>query len=327
MPSPGDSLMLTLVIFADFYANPFIRQKIREMYGHEDRIHTALFLDASTIISGSADATVRIWDVDSGSCRFTCKGHSSRVSSLAICGNMILSGGDDRTVRMWDYTTGQCIRILESDSEGSFTRFAFNDDKTRLAVAVFGGERTMDIWSILDGYINYFPLIARRKLRSRRTYIAACRYHTRSITQMANRNGNLVTSGADGKICTWSWKDGTLMRVLEDGHECRIPSAEKARKILPAFNACPMPNNPPKGIRGLIWSGKYMISGGLDGVLRVWNEDLNEVQAERMTEGDPGRIRHLVSGPGNAAAISSFGPDVPFLLEVWDSEELENGNF
>src|ERR1700755_672055 len=113
-----------------------------------------------------------------------------------------------------------------------------------------------------------------------------CRFHVRSITEIRDFGDTFVTASADGKICTWKW-DGTLIRVLEDGRQGYTPSLRESEDIRPIFNACPTPNNPPKGIRGLVWVGKYMISGALDGFLRVWNEETNELHAERQVEGLP----------------------------------------
>ncbi|KAF2437107.1 hypothetical protein EJ08DRAFT_691408 [Tothia fuscella] len=47
---------------------------ITELSGHEDRVYNALISDASTIISGSQDGTVRVWDTSSGTCRYRFEG-------------------------------------------------------------------------------------------------------------------------------------------------------------------------------------------------------------------------------------------------------------
>jgi WD40 repeat protein len=121
------------------------------MHGHEQAVRVVLFADASTVVSGSVDTTVRVWNVETGECRFVLDGHSGAITALDVYGTIIVSGGTDMTVRIWDLTTGQCTRVLAIDAEGTFTRFALNESRTRLAVAVFGADRTVDIWSVEDG--------------------------------------------------------------------------------------------------------------------------------------------------------------------------------
>ena len=44
--------------------------------GHSGRVFACEFApDAKTIVSGSADRTLRVWDIASGSCQATLKGH------------------------------------------------------------------------------------------------------------------------------------------------------------------------------------------------------------------------------------------------------------
>jgi hypothetical protein len=57
-----------------------------------------------------------------------------------------------------------------------------------------------------------------------------------------------------------------------------------------------------------------MISGGLDGVLRVWNDETNQLHAER-NRGQASRIWKLIYGQGSTAAISSVERKV-FLFEL-----------
>jgi len=67
--------------------------------------------DGSRICSGSDDRTVRVWEVSSGDCIRTLKGHSSWVNAVAWSsdGSRICSGSDDKTVRVWEVSSGQCV--------------------------------------------------------------------------------------------------------------------------------------------------------------------------------------------------------------------------
>ena len=86
------------------------------MRGHEDIITAIVFSnDDLFALSGSADKTVRMWHLGSGSCTRVLKGHSEPVTSVAISqyGRLAVSGSRDNSVRLWDLSIGECIRIYE----------------------------------------------------------------------------------------------------------------------------------------------------------------------------------------------------------------------
>ncbi|ETO13386.1 WD-40 repeat protein [Reticulomyxa filosa] len=74
-----------------------------------------------TICSGSLDATIRIWDIETAKQLIVFKGHENNVRSvkygsnkLKIIGgsNTILSGSADNSVRLWDIRSGRQIQAF-----------------------------------------------------------------------------------------------------------------------------------------------------------------------------------------------------------------------
>ena len=94
-------------------------------HGHTDGVTSvAVSGDGKWAISGSEDATVRVWYVErrpgplilSGHCQRTLRGHSGWVHSVAMVGPRGLrcvSSGADKTVRVWDLETGLCAQMLQ----------------------------------------------------------------------------------------------------------------------------------------------------------------------------------------------------------------------
>ncbi|EFX05956.1 mRNA splicing factor [Grosmannia clavigera kw1407] len=65
------------------------------------------------LLSGSADNTVRVWDVyHERELLRTYAGHSRALTDLSFSrdGRQFISGSHDRFVKLWDTETGQCIR-------------------------------------------------------------------------------------------------------------------------------------------------------------------------------------------------------------------------
>jgi WD40 repeat protein len=92
--------------------------------------------DRKRLASASEDRTVRVWDLDSGQCVLTLKGHTGRVRCVAFSpdGKRLASIAFDRTVKLWDTTTGQ--EILSLVSKDFPTSLSFSPDGKRLT-AVF----------------------------------------------------------------------------------------------------------------------------------------------------------------------------------------------
>ncbi|ETO35807.1 WD-40 repeat protein [Reticulomyxa filosa] len=69
-----------------------------------------------TICSGSNDATIRIWDIETTKQLIILKGHECSLSSVKYGSNelvnTILSGSYDSSVRLWDIRSGQQIQVF-----------------------------------------------------------------------------------------------------------------------------------------------------------------------------------------------------------------------
>eukprot|EP01094_Clydonella_sp_ATCC50884_P024986 TRINITY_DN6413_c0_g1_i2.p1 TRINITY_DN6413_c0_g1~~TRINITY_DN6413_c0_g1_i2.p1 ORF type:complete len:364 (-),score=79.90 TRINITY_DN6413_c0_g1_i2:27-1118(-) len=69
--------------------------------------------DERLLISGSADTTVKVWEVESRKCRFTLEGHQDIVHGVGINGAHIVSGSD-RNIKVWDIHSGKCLRTFDA---------------------------------------------------------------------------------------------------------------------------------------------------------------------------------------------------------------------
>ena len=74
----------------------------------------ALTPDGRRAVSGGSDATLRVWDLDTGRLALVLEGHERAIHSIAITGDgqRAISGSEDNSVRVWDLQTGQCLTVL-----------------------------------------------------------------------------------------------------------------------------------------------------------------------------------------------------------------------
>ena len=77
---------------------------IRTLKGHTEMVSTLAFSpDGKTVVSGSDDDTLRIWDTNIGTMLRQLSGHNNDVKSVvfSVDGKMLASGSKDASVRLW----------------------------------------------------------------------------------------------------------------------------------------------------------------------------------------------------------------------------------
>jgi platelet-activating factor acetylhydrolase IB subunit alpha len=93
-------------------------KNIRTLPGHDHSISSIRFvpsgaagspLSGNILVSASRDKTLRVWDVTTGYCLKTIKGHTDwvRAVTASIDGRWLLSAGNDQVPRLWDAATGE----------------------------------------------------------------------------------------------------------------------------------------------------------------------------------------------------------------------------
>lgn len=75
--------------------------------------------DGKSVVTGSRDRRVQIWDAETGLCRKTLTGHTNWIYSVnwEKGGKRVMSKGDDRTTRVWDVDTGDCLEVVEDSGQ------------------------------------------------------------------------------------------------------------------------------------------------------------------------------------------------------------------
>jgi WD40 repeat protein len=77
----------------------------RALDGHTAYVSGVKFSsDASRVVSGSCDKTVKLWEVDNGTCLASFTGHTNAVTTVCFVDNdkYVYSAARDRSIRVWD---------------------------------------------------------------------------------------------------------------------------------------------------------------------------------------------------------------------------------
>ncbi|RKO89298.1 beta-like 3, isoform CRA_b [Blyttiomyces helicus] len=108
------------------------------------------FDPTSTLVAtGSADSTIKVWDVDRGHATHNFKGHSGIISVVRFHPDRrrlrLVSGSDDCKVRVWDLESRSCVAVL--DSHVSVVRsLDFSVDGRHLVTG--GRDKVLSMWNM-----------------------------------------------------------------------------------------------------------------------------------------------------------------------------------
>lgn len=169
--------------------------------GHTDSVSTiCLSADSSLCVSGSEDATLKLWEIKTGDCLCTCEGHTGAVYSACMTKNMqhILSGSGDAGIFLWSAASGRCLQAFKGH-EGSVLSVCLSPDDQ----CVYSGseDATIRLWDIATGQC-----------------LRVVRGHAYAVTSLcASPDGRLLLSGSrDTTIRLWGIETGRCLRIFED---------------------------------------------------------------------------------------------------------------
>jgi U3 small nucleolar RNA-associated protein 13 len=91
--------------------------QIRSFKAHEARVLAMQWDPSSTLLAtGSADSSVKVWDMKGNYCTHYLKGHGGIITSIAFhptSGNMMLySAAEDGVIKVWDLVSKNCVATL-----------------------------------------------------------------------------------------------------------------------------------------------------------------------------------------------------------------------
>ncbi|KAM7537860.1 hypothetical protein Aperf_G00000075689 [Anoplocephala perfoliata] len=160
----------------------------------------------NVFVSASEDATIKVWDYETGEYETTLKGHTDVVQDVGFdpSGNLLASCSADMRVKLWDFTTYTCIKTLYGHDH-SVSSVCFLPSGDFLVSA--GRDKTIKIWEVASGYCV-------KSLVEHREWIRCVR---------PNADGSLLASCSnDQEVRVWTLSSGVRdckpLSVLH-GHE------------------------------------------------------------------------------------------------------------
>ncbi|KAI8987302.1 WD40-repeat-containing domain protein, partial [Mycotypha africana] len=159
---------------------------------HTEGIYCVQF-DKEKMITGSRDHTIKIWNIATGRCQQTLRGHSGSVLCLQYDNQHIVSGSSDATVLVSRITTGRIERKLIGHEDSVLGLRLISDDR----IISCSKDRTLRIWNRITGKC-----------------LRVLNDHRAAVNSVQFRGNIAVSASGDRTIKIWDLETGECLRTL-----------------------------------------------------------------------------------------------------------------
>eukprot|EP01041_Mallomonas_annulata_P002239 gene2239-4353_t len=177
----------------------------RALRGHNHFVSDVVISsDGQFALSGSWDATLRLWEISTGRCTRRFVGHSKDVLSVAFSSDnrQIVSGSSDRTVKLWN-TLGECKYTIQEEGHSEWVSCVrFSPSQTAPVIVSAGWDKLVKVWSLANCKLS-------KNLVGHAGYLN---------TVTVSPDGSLCASGGkDNVAILWDLTEGKRLYSLEAG--------------------------------------------------------------------------------------------------------------
>ena len=118
---------------------------INTLSGHSGYVLALTLLPNGLIASGSADSTIKIWDITKTYPLYNLTGHSSQINALTLINNEYLAScSHDKTIKLWSLSSYSSVKSWTASSSIGIS-LAF--DSTLNVLASGDNSNLVKMWS------------------------------------------------------------------------------------------------------------------------------------------------------------------------------------
>lgn len=290
---------------------------VREYLGHSDVVtDLALTGDGKTLVTGSEDKTVRVWEAGTGKQLRLFQGHMAGVTAVAVRadGRQAASAAEDGSIRLWDLSPADDHRAL-AGAGGPVWAVAVSPDGKTAAAA--GADKVIRLYDPETG-----------------TPAGERKGHTAAVTTLAYLpDGTLASAGGDRVVKLWD-RAGKVVRELA-GHELPVlglaAGADGKLLVSAAADRTARGWEPATGKALWTWTaksavcaaavragGKQVAAGAADGSLTVLDVSAGEAKEVWSGTAHTAGVAAVAYAPDGSALATAGGDGA---LQLWTLDE------
>ncbi len=284
--------------------------------GHTNGVMCLQF-DDQILATGSYDATIIIWDIETGEKLRTLRGHTSGIRALQFDDTKLISGSLDRTLKVWNWRTGECMSTYQGHTEGII---ALHFDGNLLASGSV--DKSVKIWNFEDK--------STFSLKGHKDWVNAVKVDIPSRTVFsASDDCTVKLWDLDTKeaIRTFEGHVGQVQQVLplpadyepeedwgedDDGASSTASTAGDFAQAGDIRDGFGFAFNEGSAARTRPLPPRYMLTGALDSTIRLW-----DVWTGRCVKTFFGHVEGIWALAGDTLRVVSGGEDR--MVKVWDA--------
>ena len=286
--------------------------------GHANGVMCLQF-DDHILATGSYDATIKIWNIDTGKLIRTLHGHTSGIRALQFDSTKLISGSMDKTLKVWNWRTGECLstytghsggiiglhfdnQLLASGSVDHSVRIWNFEDKATFAlnghtdwvnaVRVDSASRTVFSGSD-DCTVRLWDLDTKAAIKIYRGHVGQVQQVLPLPMEFEFEDGDADDTGSEGddtSTSTATWNGTEPLSGMRYTTSTTFPLCAERAAHLP----------------------RYMVTGALDNTIRLW-----DVQSGRCLRTFFGHVEGIWALAADSLRIVSGSEDR--TVKVWDA--------
>ncbi|KAF0687320.1 Aste57867_20930 [Aphanomyces stellatus] len=225
------------------------------MSGHRSPITSVVFHPIfSVVVTSSEDATIKVWDFETGEFERTLKGHTNAVQSVVFnpAGTLLASSSADLMIKLWDFTSDgsyECKKTLRGHDH-NVCGLVFSPSGDHILSC--SRDTTIKVWEVETGYCT-------QTLKGHSDWV-------RDIC--ISEDGLFLASGGnDRSITLWDLQQGKAIQCMRE-HEHVVETLQFAK------GAQQTTIELIHGKKVVETTGqtttRYLLSGSRDRTVRLW---------------------------------------------------------
>jgi len=274
-----------LFILSEAAYAPGVRRVFR---GHEGPVQSvAVSADGRTLLSGSADQTLILWDLESGEIIRSLSGHTGTVHSGVFLNNgrHALSASADGSLILWDLETGESLRQF-TGHQGPIYDIALHPTEPWALSA--SADQSLILWDLESGEI-----------------VRQFTGHTGAVTSVAiHHEGLLAISGStDRSVIIWDVASGEVLHHMVGHTQHELDPAKRT------------------GHFDVVWdvtfarNSRTAMSVSQDTFVMQWNIDTGELI--RWYQPPPAAMLSVAISPDDAGTLVSTADSRIALMTLY----------